>query len=646
MAARQTDPAADDSLARALAEVERGFAMHRSVRCSLPREGRLLIERPLPHLLFHRRSAQTPDNTADRLVTPLPPYLIAGVGQDEADLAKGLRTLVQLLSAHCGRVLVIEIAEEPVERPGGLVTAQARQIDAPHFRMVVADDPRFADVVTELGAQLEKIEISGQKSRVSVARTLRDDFAAYDLLTELAERCFWLRLEVRPIYREPMRLYCYPAVLSELQCGLYEALLATLHRFAVTHSSFRAERRAELGRTTLERAARDVDGTLVGVSARLSFLLNLAPANMNEAWEEFRDSGFERAPSFQYRPLMLDPLELKRALFAAPFELVEDPVVARLLRALVEEYDGLLGMLEVRGTPDFLSRSKRAFGVPDDELARLATTVLAHYADPAPRGGSSVNALELAERARSRMEAYRRLDETFPCGVELRDDVAAGLMVDKGCLLIHPKLVVSSLRAEALLAHEIDTHVVTYHNGSAQPLRVLGSGLAHYEATQEGLAVLAEYLVGGLTPQRMRILAARVLAVRELVQGADFVDVFRALHRNYHFGARNAFDVALRVFRGGGLTKDAVYLHGLNRILHYMRHGGDLHALYVGKISLDQWSDVDALVDRGILRAPKLAPRWLGRKDVQERILQLTRGVSIFDMGSKVDSPPDSKREP
>ncbi len=37
-------------------------------------------------------------------------------------------------------------------------------------------------------------------------------------------------------------------------------------------------------------------------------------------------------------------------------------------------------------------------------------------------------------------------------------------------------------------------------------------GLAGYEETQEGLAVLAEFLVGGLSPHRLRQLAVRVVA--------------------------------------------------------------------------------------------------------------------------------------
>jgi len=47
--------------------------------------------------------------------------------------------------------------------------------------------------------------------------------------------------------------------------------------------------------------------------------------------------------------------------------------------------------------------------------------------------------------------------------------------------------------------------------------------------------VLSEYLVGGLSPARMRQLAARVVTVRQLTDGASFVDTFRVLDQTFEF---------------------------------------------------------------------------------------------------------------
>jgi uncharacterized protein (TIGR02421 family) len=184
-------------------------------------------------------------------------------------------------------------------------------------------------------------------------------------------------------------------------------------------------------------------------------------------------------------------------------------------------------------------------------------------------------------------------------------------MISHGNFLIGVESVVAQHRVEATLQHEVGTHALTYHNGRNQPLKLLGIGLAGYEELQEGIAVLSEFLVGGLTRQRLRQLAARVDAVEQLVQGAEFVDVFRSLHGQHGFSERTAYDITMRIFRGGGFTKDAVYLRGLTGVLEYLQHGGDLEIILLGKVALDHVEIIDELRWRQILEAPRLMPRYL-----------------------------------
>ncbi len=91
---------------------------------------------------------------------------------------------------------------------------------------------------------------------------------------------------------------------------------------------------------------------------------------------------------------------------------------------------------------------------------------------------------------------------------------------------ILPRCEISRQRVAALLHHEIGTHLLTWHNGKQQKLRLMHSGLAGYEGFQEGLALLAEFLSGGLTAGRLRLLAARVLACRAMLTGATFLETF------------------------------------------------------------------------------------------------------------------------
>ena len=126
-----------------------------------------------------------------------------------------------------------------------------------------------------------------------------------------------------------------------------------------------------------------------------------------------------------------------------------------------------------------------------------------------------------AEAARAEFDRYRTLYPGFPVAVEVHEDVSE-LMVSFGRLMIPETAAIRADRVEALLHHEVGTHVVTYRNGARQPLTLLTVGLPGYDETQEGLAVLAEYLVGGLDPRRLRVLAARVVAIDRMLDGAEF----------------------------------------------------------------------------------------------------------------------------
>jgi uncharacterized protein (TIGR02421 family) len=151
------------------------------------------------------------------------------------------------------------------------------------------------------------------------------------------------------------------------------------------------------------------------------------------------------------------------------------------------------------------------------------------------------------------------------------------------------------------------------------------SGLAGYEPLQEGLAVLAEYLVGGLTRSRLRVLAARVVAAKAMTGGADFVQTFRELTGVYGFTHHAAFTITMRIFRGGGLTKDVLYLKGLDYLLAYLREHRDLESLLVGKIALEDVPFIQELRRREIVHPPAIEPHYLGLPAARKRLEQAHR---------------------
>lgn len=78
--------------------------------------------------------------------------------------------------------------------------------------------------------------------------------------------------------------------------------------------------------------------------------------------------------------------------------------------------------------------------------------------------------------------------------------------------------------------------------------------------------------------------------------------------------------------------KDAIYLRGIARILEALAEGSSPDVLFVGKLSLDQIPLIQDLLDREVLQAPWVRPRWLDVPGAQERLDKLRGGASVTEL--------------
>ena len=147
--------------------------------------------------------------------------------------------------------------------------------------------------------------------------------------------------------------------------------------------------------------------------------------------------------------------------------------------------------------------------------------------------------------------------------------------------------------------------MVTTMNGMLHPLKIFSHGFPNNEETQEGLAVFSEYMSGNLTIKRLKELAYRVLAVDSLAKGYDFSRTFRLLHNGCDLDREQAFYITVRAHRGGGFTKDYLYLTGLKKIYNYHSEGKDLSLLLTGKVSLEFVDDISYMIDNKYASASK-----------------------------------------
>ena len=314
---------------------------------------------------------------------------------------------------------------------------------------------------------------------------------------------------------------------------------------------------------------------------------------------------------------------------AIPVDHVEEPTLSAFLVAKRRELMLQVDMLAARDTHDFVSLGIELYGTVHQGLLTEASQIL-EALEPEVDPGPWIGPEEIAWRAEQELGHYRATVPDLEAAVEIREGTAS-LMVSNGDLLISPTSRISVGRIDALLHHEVGTHIVTHVNGVHQPLKVLASGLAGHDETQEGLAVLAEHLVDGLSGGRLRQLAARVVAVHQMLEGAEFPDVHADL-TGRGFTEDQAFTIALRVFRSGGLTKDAVYLRGLRQLVDHLAEGGDLEPLWLGKMSLADAPLVADLRQRGLLVEPVLRPRFLAHPGAARRLSTMSDVTSLTQL--------------
>lgn len=376
--------------------------------------------------------------------------------------------------------------------------------------------------------------------------------------------------------------------------------------------------------------AQRIDRQLREWSERLELLLYLTPVNTMEAWRSFRR--VPATPVFLYR----DSVDLSwvRDLESLDIGVVPEPH----FRVVLEEYKQALhykvDLASARNDSRLMIPcSRKVYGPIEDGLVETARVLLGRIPrrDRQEERRTRVKSAALLPLAVQEIEQYKEAWPDFGAEAEIREDVH-GILVSKGRLLIGASYATPKTRVVPLLHHEIGTHCLTYANGTLQPLSLFASGLHRYEALQEGIAVLSEHLCGGLRRPRLRLLAGRVLAARSVEEGASWMETYLLLRREYGFTKRLSFNITTRVHRGGGLLKDAIYLQGLIELLSFLREGGDLISLLLGRMGFAHIPWVQQGVEEGWLASPRLLPRYLDTPGAQKRLERLRQPIELHEL--------------
>lgn len=351
--------------------------------------------------------------------------------------------------------------------------------------------------------------------------------------------------------------------------------------------------------------------------------------------ERFIARGCAELPAPEY--CGYDPAPCREALAEARRHIPRgDPeslgAVDAWLARQADAIEGASAMLEARGTPAFFSHGRALYGEPlqplrfhpltpmdlaqkvhevTDQLDRISISI----APPSQRSAEQV-----AAALRPAVAAH--FGDAAPA-IEIVEVLSANALASAKTIKLKRGARFTDRDAEQLLQHEAYVHAATSLNGKAQrELPILGDGHPGNARTQEGLAVFAELASGVLELDRLSRLADRVLAIQQVVEGADFVELHRWF-RGRGLDEGRAFDAARRVFRGGVVTggapftKDVVYLYGLLQVVNAFRamfaagRADCLPLLFCGKLDIADAPALGELAASGMLRAPRFVPPWI-----------------------------------
>lgn len=566
-----------------------------------------------------------PDSLAARVATISPSYVLWSDADDEEALGAIEAIACAAHDTH-PRLLLVSLYDLPRDLS---LDPDLPKLEAFDARLSASDDEPAQAAAGRLTDALQAIQVDLRTCGVEPVADAWFEPGVEELVRRLPFVSH-ISLGLPQTYRVPGQEAIYPQLLHELEVGIFDALLQAAHAFLAEFSADVPSSHRALGRRSFIDAARSVDRKLLRISNSFDFLLSVSPINSEQAFEQFKAGKAEKPPLFRYRPLTVDPDLAKRALYAIDLHRVEDPVLERLFAEKRRELDQQLTMLDCRNSPDFKYVSLTVYPPVEPDLLASARDIL-DQVPPNSNRGEAIGADAVRKAAESLIADYRKTDPDFSGKIEVRKDIPAGLMVSGRTLMISQSTKMPANRLDPLLQHEVSVHLLTCVNGDAQGLKIFRTGLAGYEGIQEGLGVFAECAVGGLTPTRLRLLAARVVVVDAMASGATFIDSYRLLRRD-GLGTRMAFNVTARVYRSGGFSKDAIYLRGFKQVLGLLKSGSDLAPFWYGKIAARHVPVVEELAARGLLQPPRTVPQFLARPDALARITRMRGDLALSQL--------------
>jgi uncharacterized protein (TIGR02421 family) len=286
-------------------------------------------------------------------------------------------------------------------------------------------------------------------------------------------------------------------------------------------------------------------------------------------------------PEFEYRPIS------KNILNNALAELQKLSLPRGALTELYKDYVSykILQLKFIKARGNYRKRrklSKDIWGKPNREVSKFADEIIKAKETRPENPAKDKNQDDLVKALKQRLDELNITD----WDIVSANKYSISIMPKQKKILIPKHRKFSQTEIERLVVHEINVHVRRGHNSHNQPLMIFRE-FPHYMETEEGLALYFEEEAGFSNNSLVKKYAARVIAVNLVYEELHFIQVYNHLIE-CNIDSEQAWQITYRVFRGGGLLKDHIYLQGYLKVKKYLEENPrDMKYLLAGKVGIE-----------------------------------------------------------
>jgi len=354
-------------------------------------------------------------------------------------------------------------------------------------------------------------------------------------------------------------------------------------------------------KVVIDDKIRRVDEVMFGIFRYINLIRHVNPVNVEEEKEAFF-SCEKHNPTFRYKPPRGNLQDLKNTLLALDIPSHELGMVYQRLR---DQFLKQCIIIENIGVDDNIVRdlTSQIYGWPSEHLVAYAKEIL-----------KSVKINPVKYKVPSEVLAgslQKMFDEIglYDWSIMFSEKWFTSTKNIKRISICENRLF-SDLDVHRLPVHEVGVHAVRYANAYLQPLHIFVFGFPDFLSTEEGLATLFEEATGNMNPMYFRNYAGRVIAVDCLHRNLDFRGCFMVM-KDYGFSDDDAWNLCVRVYRGGGFVKDHVYLEGYVKVKKFYEGGGDLKKLLLGKVGIEDIGVLDYMLAKKLINPSRYLPPFI-----------------------------------